>query len=176
MAKGLIRLSYRKIIDASSVKPWDKAVFDDTYREFFMQAQSFNPQHQHRTFRELLEHAPNADRLHYLTSRVATGYLKQLNQIIPDVLNASGVESLPFTQFKFEILASHVEQQAAHRVALTFFSDPLTWIDTVGAHLLVAHGDQREALRTGQEVSTDLVPLQPALNVWSFQPEPQPVP
>lgn len=62
-------------------------------------------------------------------------------------------------------MASHVEQAASHRLAIQFFSDPLTWIDTVGDRLLIARGDQREALRTGQEVQTDLIPPQPGLNL-----------
>lgn len=85
--KGLIRLSFAKLIDASSQKPWDKTVFEETYQEFFMQAQLYNPQNQYQTFQELPDNVPNADQLHYLTSRVALGYLKQLNQLIPDVVN-----------------------------------------------------------------------------------------
>ncbi|QJW92324.1 hypothetical protein HNV11_11720 [Spirosoma taeanense] len=170
MAKGLIQLSYCKIIDASASKPWDKAVFDDTYQEFFMQAQLYNPEAKYQTFRELLDNVPNAEQLHYLTSRVAMGDLKQLNQQIPDVVNAFGRLFLPFTQFKFEILASHVKKKEAHRIAIFFYSDPLTWIDTVADKLLIAYGDQRAALQAGQEVNTDLVALQPNLSIWSYQP------
>ena len=38
MAKKIIRLCYRKVIDATSSKPWDKYVFENTYAEFLMQA------------------------------------------------------------------------------------------------------------------------------------------
>ncbi len=144
--KGLIRLSFAKLIDASSQKPWDKTVFEETYQEFFMQAQLYNPQNQYQTFQELPDNVPNAAQLHYLTSRVALGYLKQLNQLIPDVVNAFGQPCLPFTQFKFEIRASHVQQKEAHKLAIYFYSDPLTWIDTLDNQLLIAYGGQREAL------------------------------
>lgn len=168
--KGLIRLSYRKIIDASARKPWDKMVFDETYQEFFMQAQLYNQERRYQTFQELLDSVPNASQLHYLTSRVAMGYLKQLNQVIPDIANASGTLCLPFTQFKFEILASHLQHKEAHRIAISFYSDPLTWIDTLDNQLLIAYGDQRAALLAGSEISTDLIALQPYLTLSSFQP------
>lgn len=169
MVKGIIRLSFSKIIDASAQKAWDKAVFEETYREFFMQAQQHDQAGSYQTFQELLANVPNADQLHYLTSRVAMGYIKQLNQTIPDITNAFGQECLPFTQFKFEILASHIQQKEAHRVAIFFYSDPLTWLDTIDNQLLIAYGDQREALRAGSEINTDLIALQPYLNIWSYQ-------
>ncbi|MBO0931768.1 hypothetical protein [Fibrella aquatilis] len=167
--KGLIRLTYYKIIDATSVKAWDKVVFDETYQEFFMQAQRYDQAGQYPTFAALLANVPRAAELHYLSSRAAMGYLQQLNQVIPDVVNAVGKSCLPFTQFKFEVLASDVTQKAAHRIAISFYSDPLTWIDTVGDRLLVAYGDQRPVLQAGSEVPTDLIAMQPYLSISSFQ-------
>lgn len=167
MLKGIIRLSYRKIIDANSQKLWDKYVFEDTYTEFFMQAQFYNQENKYTTFQELLDNVPNADRLHNLTSAAAVGYIRQLNQIVPDIANRSGKLCLPFSQFKFEIIHSHVQDKNAHRVAIQFFSDPVTWLDTVHDTLLIAYGDRREALAQGQEVETDLIALQPYLSISS---------
>jgi hypothetical protein len=168
--KGLIRLSFRKVIDGTSAKRWDRAVFDETYQEFYMQAQQYDQAGVYQTFQELLTNVPRAEELHYLTSRVAMGYLQQLKQVIPDLLNASGQEVVPFTQFKFEILASDVNQKDAHKVAITFYSDPITWIDTLGNALFVAYGDQRQTLAEGSEVNTDLLALQPNLTIWTYQP------
>ncbi|MVM33657.1 hypothetical protein GO755_26700 [Spirosoma sp. HMF4905] len=169
MTKGIIRLSYRKIIDATSQKPWDKFVFEDTYMEFYMQAQYYNQANKYSTFQELLDNVPNADKLHNLTSRAAIGYIRQLNKIIPDIANSSGKLCLPFTQFKFEIIQSHVQTKDAHKIAILFYSEPLTWIDTLIDRLLIAYGDQREALQTGKEIETDLIALQPYLSISSFQ-------
>lgn len=171
MAKGIIHLSYRKIIDASSQKLWDKYVFDDTYMEFYMQAQFYNQENRYNTFQELLDNVPNADRLHYQTSTAAIGYIRQLNGLVPDIVNTSGKLCLPFTQFKFEIIQSHVQQKEAHRVAILFYSEPLTWLDTIDNTLLIAYGDQREALREGKAVDTDMLTLQPYLSISSFQNE-----
>ena len=131
MVKGLIQLCYCKLIDASSATPWAKAVFEDTYQEFFMQAQQYDQAGRYATFQELLDKVPNAEQLHYLTSRVAMGYLKQLNQVVPDVVNAFGKLACRSRSFEFEILASHVQQKELHRIAIYFYSDPLTWIDTL---------------------------------------------
>ena len=168
--KGLIQLSYRKVIDATAQQTWDRLVFDDTWQEFYMQAQSFEPTSQYQYFWELLANVPNADRLHYLTSRAAMGYLQQLNDRIPDITNAQQQASLPFTQFKFEILAAQLAQKETFRIAISFYSDVLTWIDTIGDRLLIAYGDQQAAIRQGQAITTDLIPLQPELSIWSYQP------
>ncbi|GAB3979906.1 hypothetical protein GCM10028806_46280 [Spirosoma terrae] len=169
MTKGLIRLSYRKIIDASSQKLWDKYVFDDTHMEFYMQAQLYNKDDKYNTFQELIDNVPQAEKLHYLTSRAAVGYIRQLNGVIPDVLNSSGKVCLPFTQFTFEILRSHVSNKDMHKIALTFYSEPITWIDTLGDALLIAYGDKRESLSNGDEVETDTLYLQPFLSISSLQ-------
>ncbi len=79
---------------------------------------------------------------------------------------------LPTNPHEQRNLASHVQRKEAHRVAISFYSDPLTWIDTVDGRLLIAYGDQRDALQSGQPVSTDLVALQPNLSIWSYQPQP----
>lgn len=169
--KGLIRLAYRKIIDASSEKLWDKYVFDDTYMEFYMQAQSYNVGDRYTTFQELLDNVPNADRLHYQTSTAAIGYIRQLNGLMPDIANTSGKLCVPFTQFKFEIIQSHVQQKEAHRVAIIFYSELLTWLDTINNTLLIAYDDQRAALREGRAIDTDMITLQPHLSISSFQNE-----
>ncbi|WP_080056661.1 hypothetical protein [Spirosoma aerolatum] len=170
MAKGIIRLCYRKIIDASSQKLWDKYVFDDTYQEFFMQAQYYNQQGKYSTFQELLDNVPNAERLHHLTSSAAIGYIRQLNQVIPDIANQIGKLCLPFSQFNVEIVQSHVQKKPEHRIAISFYSDELTWIDTIDTMLLLAYGQQQEALRDGKFIDTDLISLQPYLSISSYQP------
>ncbi|GAB3697584.1 hypothetical protein GCM10027592_21860 [Spirosoma flavus] len=169
MSTRIIRLSYRKLIDASSQKLWDKYVFEDTYMEFYMQAQFYNQENKYATFQELLDNVPNADRLHQQTSTAAVGYIRQLSGIIPDVVNQSGKLCLPFTQFRFDIIHSHVTDKQAHKVAITFFSEPITWIDTVGTTLLIAYGDKLEALRKGDIIDTDMIALQPYLSIAYYQ-------
>ncbi|MBE9466463.1 hypothetical protein ACFP1I_24130 [Dyadobacter subterraneus] len=167
MTKGLIQLCYRKIIDADSQKIWDKYVFDDTYMEFFMQAQTYNQEGKYRTFQEISENVPAAKNLTYLVSTAAFNYIRQLKDVVPDIVNVYGKLCLPFNRFKFEIIDSDVKDKAGHKVAIYFYSDPLTWIDTLDGKLLIAYGDKREAINRGEEVETEMIALQPFLNISS---------
>ncbi|GAB3342520.1 hypothetical protein GCM10027299_57400 [Larkinella ripae] len=168
MLKGIVKLQYRKIIDAASRKPWDQFVFNDTHLEFYMQAQRLDPGGQYPTFRLLLENVAKADQLHYLTSTAAIGYIRQLNDLIPDVTNRDGKRCLPFKNFRFEIIDSHIQDKSQHKIAIWFYSEPLTWIDTIDNNLLIAYGDQSAALAVGNEVETDLIPLSPYLSISHF--------
>lgn len=169
MTKGLIRLCYSKVIDASASGAWEKYVFDDTYREFFMQAQYYNQQQKFSTFREILENDPKADQLHALVSTAAIGYLRQLNERVPDVTNASGKVFIPFKNFRFEIIQSHVKDKYQHKIAIHFYSEVLTWIDTVQNMFLLAIGDQHDALRKGKMIDTEMAAWRPNLGISAFQ-------
>ncbi|MFT4033813.1 MAG: hypothetical protein QM669_15475 [Siphonobacter sp.] len=162
----IIQLGYRKTIDASAQKTWDRVVFDATYQEFFMQAQFYNQEKKYSTFDELLVNVPQADRLHYLTSTAAIGYIRQLQDFIPDVLNGFGKPCLLFKNFTFEILHSHIQNKQEHAIAITFYSEPITWIDTIGEKLLVANGDQRDA--NGRPITTELIILPSTVNIHSL--------
>lgn len=170
MLKGVIRLCYSKVIDASASGMWEKYVFDDTYREFFMQAQYYNQQQQFSTFREILANDPKADRLHALVSTAAIGYLRQLNERIPDITNAAGNVIIPFRNFRFEIIQSHMKDKYQHKIAIHFYSELLTWIDTVQNMFLLAIGDQQDALRNGEMIDTEMVAWRPNLGICAFQP------
>ncbi|MEO6685945.1 MAG: hypothetical protein ABIN24_08265 [Dyadobacter sp.] len=167
MTKSLIQLCYRKIIDAESQKIWDKYVFEDTYMEFFMQAQTYNQEGKYRTFQEISENVPAAQNLTYLVSTAAFNYIKQLKDIIPDIASVYGKLCLPFNRFKFEIIQSDVKDKASHKLAIYFYSEPLTWIDTLDGKLLIAYGDKRQAINLGEEVETEMIAFQPFLSISS---------
>jgi hypothetical protein len=163
MGQRTITLCYRKIIDAQATRPWEKMVFEDTYTEFRMQAQLHNQEKRYRTFAELLHHVPGADQLHFLVSSAAMGYLRQLNDLIPDIINNLGRHFLKFTKFQFEIINSDLQDISKHQVAISFYSDPVVWHDTIGQYLLVSDGKETEG-----EVLTHLFQLQPFLSIHSL--------
>lgn len=159
-----ITLCYRKIIDASATRPWDKLVLDDSYRELRMQAQYFNQEKKYRTFGELLHYVPGADRLHGLASGAIIGYLQQLGGVVPDILDNLGRRFLRFDKFQFELINSDLLDPSKHQVAVSFFSEPLRWHDTVGPYLIAsaeAAGDALAPVHTFQ--------LQPYLAIHSLQ-------
>ncbi|GGG32179.1 hypothetical protein [Hymenobacter glacieicola] len=165
MPDRIITLCYRKVIGASSVQPWEKLVFEDTYQEFRLQAQLYNPEHRYRTFAELVQQAPGADQLPFLVSAAARGYLQQLRGLVPDVVNNLGKHFLKFSQFQFEIITSDLQDKARHQVAISFYSEPLRWHDTVGSLLLVSEAAGPAAT---EEVLTNMISLQPYLSIHSL--------
>jgi len=159
-------LCYRKVIDANATKAWDKLVFEDSYREFKMQAQLYNQDNKYRSFAELLQHAPGAEQLHFLVSAAVTGYLQTLNEVVPDIINNLGKHFLRFNKYQFEIINSDLQNKSRHQVAFNFYSEPLVWHETISNYLLVS-----ENKAANGEVLTDLVQLQPYLSIYSLTTE-----
>lgn len=167
MSKGIIRLVYRKVIDATAQNVWEKYVFDATYAEFLMQSQLYNTEKKYTAFSELKNNVPNADKLHFLVSASVVPYLKQLNGKMPDVLNNLGKLFVPFSNYKFEIIESDIRDKAKHRIAVEMYSDPLTWIDTVANQLLVGIHPDKEDSDAG--VLTEMFVMQPYLSIHSIK-------
>lgn len=161
-----IQLCYRKVIDSSSKQPWGKLVFDDSYTEFLMQAQFYNQQKKYNTFSELLMNVPGADKLHFLVSASVVGYVKQLNNIVPDILNNLGKHFLPFKNFRFEIINSDIKNKMAHQAAINFYSEPLLWHDTIGNNLLVSVKNNEP---DKEEFLTEMFQLQPMLSIYTLK-------
>ncbi|QNF32110.1 hypothetical protein HUW51_04965 [Adhaeribacter swui] len=164
MPNRLITLCYRKIVDANSTKPWEKLVFEDSYTEFKMQAQLYNQEKKYRSFAELKQHVPGADKLHFLVSAAVLGYLQQLNNMVPDILNNLGQHFLKFDQFQFQIINSDILDKSKHQVAIKFYSQPLIWHDTLNQYLLVS-----ESANSGEPALTHLLAIQPYLSIYSLQ-------
>ena len=164
----IITLAYRKVIDASSPKPWDKLVLADSYRELRMQAQLYNPGGQYRTFGELLHHVPAADKLHFLVGGSVGGYVQQLKGLVPDIVNNVGRYFVKFSRYQFELINSDLHDPSKHQIALNFYSEPLHWHDTIGTYLLVS--DAAAPAQASGEILTHLVQLQPYLTIHALHP------
>jgi len=167
MEKFVIRLVYRKIIDGGSQDPWEKLVFDDTYSEFLMQAQTFDPHKIYNTYRELILNMPDASKLPFMVSPSILGYLRQLNGKIPNIVNLVDKHFMTFKNYSFEIINSEIRDKSAHQVAINFISEPLIWYNTIGDKLLVSteggNTDERG------EVLTEMFVMQPFLSIFSIK-------
>ena len=166
MTKEIIRLCYRKVIDASSSKKWDKYVFESTYAEFLMQAQLYNQEKKYSNFGEIIQNVPGADKLHFLVSGAMVGYLQQLDGIGPDILNNLGKHFLRFTDYRFEIINSDIKNKASHQVAINFFSESMIWHDTIENYLLVSPVN---AEKKDDGILTDLLQLQSFQSIYSIK-------
>lgn len=166
MRTRIITLCYRKVVDVNSSGSWNKLVFEDSYREFKMQAQFFDREKDFRTFAQMMHHIPGAEQLHFLVSAAVTAYVRQLNETIPDIIDNMGRHFLSFSRYQFEIINSDLADKSKHRVAFNFYSEPLFWYDTIGNYLLVSHKAEAE-----EEILTNLVQLQPYLSIHSMKAE-----
>lgn len=165
MQNALIKLCYRKVIDHQSARPWEQYVFEDTYKEFLMQVQFFDPEKKWAAFGELIQQVPAAEKLHFLVSAAAVGYIRQLQGKVPDITNALGKLFLPFQHFRFEIINSNIRDKSKHQVAINFYTDPLLWHNIIGNQLLVSVPGKTE----GDETLTELFSLQPYLSIYSIK-------
>jgi hypothetical protein len=165
MGKRLITLCYRKIIDINSRGSWEQMVFEDTYTELLMQLQNFNPRQQYQTFSQLMQHVPEAAKLHFLVSSACVGYLQQLYEKIPDIMDNLGRRALQFKSFHFELINSDFRNIEKHQIAISFFSPTMLWLDTIGNALLVSALAEEE----GQIFQTILIPMVPYLAINSLQ-------
>ncbi|MDI3321514.1 hypothetical protein [Pinibacter soli] len=138
MKQRIITLCYRKMIDANCSDEWSKNVFAATYQEFKMQAQFYNQQKKHTTYKQLIEEVQGANKLNFLVSAAIIEYLKELNDQVPDVVNNLGRSFLRFKNFQFEINKSDITNSASHVVAIYFMSQPLIWHDTVGDQMITS--------------------------------------
>ena len=158
--------SHVEVITAEAVKPWDRMVFEESFREFRMQAQYYNQDGRHYTFGDLKRYVPGSENLHFLVSAAVSGYIHQLDEKIPDIVNSLGKQFLSFSRFNFEIINSDLRDIAKHQVAISFVSDPMRWIDTVADHLLLAGAEDDEG-----ETLTHMVQLRPFFSIYSISDE-----
>ena len=102
MNRKIITICYRKIIDARSPGRWEKLVFEDSYTEFLIQSQLYNPEKKYTRFSDILQYAPGAKKLHFLVSAAVVNYIKPLNSRMPDITSNLGKSFLHFQHYFFD--------------------------------------------------------------------------
>ncbi|MBS1919702.1 MAG: hypothetical protein JST17_05590 [Bacteroidetes bacterium] len=135
-------------MNSRSANDWDKLVWKDSFTEFKMQFQRFNPEEKYFTFGALLVDNPQAAQLHFLVGGSVLGYLKQLNGIIPDVVDNLGHRFMTIADCTFEIINSDVRDIKKHEVAFNFYSEPFLWHETVGGFLLISSENKAKSNNT----------------------------
>lgn len=164
----VISLVYKKHISAQSEGAWEKMVFADSYREFCMQGQLFSNEGQYMSFAQMQAALSRASQLHHLVSTSVIGYLRQLQGLIPDLRDSVGQLFLPFDQYRFEIITSHLQQQSQHQVAISFYSHPMRWHDAIGEKLLLSNAD---AVADDDGYQTHLFTLPAHTGIYSYKTE-----
>lgn len=166
MAKALIKLAYRQIITHESSSAFEKNVFNDSYGEFLLQIQSYNPEKKYTTWQAIQAEVPKAKQnIPYKVNFAIGLYVQSLQNQIPAPLDNAGVRSLPFVSHEFGILASDITDRLRHEVSLTYFTDVMTLYEVVGEYMIMAVGDQRD---NPASVETMTIRMQPNLTVVEY--------
>src|SRR5258705_11032228 len=104
MAKALIKLAYRQIIDASAKEIFEQKVFHDSYNEFLLKSQAYNPEKKFITFSEMVANDGRANSLHYKLSFAVLHHIETLNKRIPGLQDETGRINLRFTTPEFKLV------------------------------------------------------------------------
>ena len=142
MIRGIIKISYRHIIDASATTVFERNVFNATYNEFLLKSQAYNMEKLFSTFTEMKINNGKANSLHYKISFAIGPFINELKNKMPDLQDNAGNEIL-FENCSTTLIESHVNNAALHKLSITFTTGIVTLIDSFGDNLLLAYGDKR---------------------------------
>lgn len=167
MAKALIRLAYRHIIDENPKSNFEKNAFNDSYKEFLLKIQAYNTENKLTRFSDIVAKDGRANSLHYKSSFAIVYHLGELNQIIPDLTDTAGRHKIPFEVPEFKILESDTLNKQLHKVAVIYITGIFTLYENFGEYLLLAFGDQ-SAVNAGEPVETFTLKMNDQLSVIEY--------
>src|SRR5438876_9251225 len=104
MAKALIKIAYRQVIDASSTGSFEKKIFHDSYAEFLLKIQAYNPGKKFSKFSEIVANDGRANSLHYKCSFAVLHHIEELKNKIPGLQDNAGRMTIPFAGPEFKVL------------------------------------------------------------------------
>ena len=169
MAKGMIRLCNKKIIDDDSTSEWEKNIFEDTHREFYMQAQEYDPEMNFSSYREMLKDIPRASGIEYLVSTAAVNYIRSVQGSFYGFKDRLEIVTLPIKDFKFELVDSHITDKSKHKIRISLYTDFLIWIDSFDGNILAADLRWLAEFVKGEAVETWLIPLGANTSISFYQ-------
>jgi hypothetical protein len=165
MSIGLIKLTYRQLIDANSSGQFEKEVFEDSYSEFMMQVQRYNPDNRFTTFREITANDPKATSLHYKVGFAVGLYVQQLNQRIPGLWDTQNKIAVPFALHELEIVQSSTTSKKQHVVAISYTTHPVALLGSAGDNLVLSFDEPHQGW-----METFLLKMQPGLTISGYRP------
>lgn len=168
MAKALVKLAYRQVVDATATGSFEQKVFNDSYAEFLMKIQAYNPDKKYTKFSEIVANDGRANSLHYKTSFAVLHHIETLQGKVPGLQDNSGRSNLSFVIPEFKVVESSITDKNLHKVAITYITDTYTLLGSFGEYLLLTAGDQSK--RTGEEQPEVItLQMQPGLSIIHYQ-------
>ena len=168
MAKALIKLAYRQIIDVNSTGNFEKKVFHDSYAEFLLKIQAYNPESKFSKFSEIVANDGRANSLHYKCSFAVLHHIETLNNKIPGLQDTAGRIVIPFALPEFKVLESSIQDKNLHKMAVIYITDVFTLLDSFGEYLLLSIGDQSESI-SNPGLETFTLKMQDDLSIINYK-------
>src|SRR5260221_6855182 len=167
MPKAIIKLAYKQVIDMHSEGEFEKNVFNDTYSEFLMQSQNYNPDKKLRTLEEMINENPKANSLNFKVGFAIGLYMKSLNNVIQGLTDSFGIVKIKFESYTLHIIASDVTDKQAHKVAIIYQTATYSLLDIMGENMILMKGDPN--FRSENPHSEVLmIAMQPSLSICSW--------
>jgi len=168
MAKAFIKLAYRQIIDANSTGNFEKKVFHDSYAEFLLKSQSYNPGNKFSRFSEIVAADGRANSLHYKCSFAVLHHIEALRNKIPQLLDTAGRMNIPFEVPEFKLVESAINDKSLHKVAVIYITGVFTLLYSFGEYLLLATADQSRSINN-PGVETFIIKMQEGLSIVNYR-------
>jgi len=165
MAKAIIKLAYKQVMDVSSSGDFEKNVLFASYQEFLLKSQVYNPEGKFKIFDDLKANDGRANPLHYKLSFSVGHFIETLKGKIPHLTDNLD-NSVVFETPKFELIASDLTSIDAHKVAITYTTPELTLLNSFGEYLVVSSRNTTE----GTEAEAFTIKMQDGLSVVNYQP------
>lgn len=143
-----ITLNFKKSIDKSTTKNWERQVWEAAFLEYRMKAQFYDSDIQFPIFKDLISAKPEAQKLHYLTSLSCLSHIQMLHNFFPDIVDLLGRRSVPFSQYNFKILYADFNKKEDFVIQLDFISTSLFYIDSIADTLWLGLPDSSSQEKT----------------------------
>lgn len=164
---AIIKLAYKQLIDAHSATPFEQKVFHATYSEFLVQQQSFSKGKELYSWEAIRSAFPKSDpTLPFKVSFSIAGVINSLDHRIPGLEDALGDCSIPFSRYRFSLIASDTKNPSLHQISLTWFTGEFSLLAIIGNQLLLSQTPPQ----------TIQLKMQPGLSVISYMSTPRSVP
>ena len=91
---------------------------------------------------------------------------------MPSLKNNAG-KNIEFNTWQFELVDSDIRNRSRHTIAINYYTDTITVIETLGEYMLLASGDRSDNLTDIPECF--VLKIQDGLSITKFQQLSQPL-
>jgi len=146
--------------------PLRKRFFNDSYAEFLLKIQAYNPENKFSKFSDIVAADGRANSLHYKCSFAVLHHIDILKNKIPGLYDTAGRMNLSFEFPEFKVMESDINDKNLHKVAIIYSTGIFTLQNNFGEWLVLSTGDN-----SGHDEMqvTFTVKIQEDLSIISYQ-------